>query len=148
MDLSNLDIQKEIERSYDVEREIRKNIDKEVKTEEEILEASLAIADNLLNTPKVKAIIDERQYLITMRVQPMLVKKIHMKTKEVIEVPEDHIVLIIADIAKYNLSAGKYIPFTAKAQVDKDYSLRDNLKTVVEGFIRHITGNIKPEILE
>lgn len=148
MDLKDFSIQQELESSYKVEKVLRDKLKNELDAEEEVLKSAEAIANSLLSVPKVKAEIDGRPFLITMKIQPLLVKKIHVTNKDVIEVPEDHIILVIADINKYNLSGGKYMPFTAKGKVDKNYSLRDNIKTVVEGFIRHVTGLIKPEILE
>lgn len=148
MDLKQLQIQKEIAKSYDVEKEMLKEIEKDIKADEEIVQDSLAIADALVANPKVKVEIDGRPFMVAMKIVPKLVKKMHLTTKEVIELPEDHIFLIIADINKYNLTGGKYKPFTAEGKIDQDYNLRDNVRTVVEGFIRHITGNIKPEILE
>lgn len=148
MDLKDFSIQQELESSYKVEKVLRDKLKNELDAEEEVLKSAEAIANSLLSVPKVKAEIDGRAFLITMKIQPLLVKKIHVTNKDVIEVPEDHIILVIADINKYNLSGGKYMPFTAKGKVDKNYSLRDNIKTVVEGFIRHVTGLIKPEILE
>lgn len=148
MDLKQFEIDKEIAKSYEVEKEMLKEIDKEVKAEEEILQDALAVADALMANPKVKVEIDGRAFMIAMKIVPKLVKKVHIVTKDIIEVPVDHIFLIIADINKFNLTGGKYKPYTVEGAIDENYNMRDNLKTVVEGFIRHITGNIKPEILE
>ena len=148
MNLKQFEIEKEIEKSYNIEKEMLKEIDKEIKAEEEIIQDSLAIADALMANSKVKVEIDGRAFMVAMKIVPKLVQKIHIVSKEIIEVPEDHIFLIIADINKYNLTGGKYKPYTVEGKIDHDYSMRDNLKTVIEGFIRHITGNIKPEILE
>lgn len=148
MDTTQLNIAKQIEDSFKIEKELKSKMKSEIDAEEEVIQSSKAIADQLMHTPKVKAIVDGRQFLITMKVYPMLVKKINVNTKETIEVPEDHVVLFAADINKYNLSGGKYTPFKATGKVDKNYSLRDNVKTVVEGFIRHVTGIIRPEVLE
>ena len=148
MDINNFNLQKELENSYKVEKNLRDKLKNEIDAEEEVRQSAEAIANSLLSIPKVKAEIDGRPFLITMKIQPLLVKKIHVTNKDIIEVTEDHIILVIADINKYNLTGGKYLPFTAKGKVDKNYSLKDNIKTVVEGFIRHVTGLIKPEILE
>lgn len=148
MDIQGYELQKEIERYSDLERELTQNLDSELGKEEEILAASLSIAEGLIKSTKVRTEIEGDQFSIAMSIRPIMVKKMHITTKEVIEVPEDHIVLIAANVDKYRLTGGKYLPFTAKAKVDRSYSLLDNVKTVVEGLIRHITGNIKPEILE
>lgn len=148
MSLIDLTLQKEIQKSFELEKELKKKLDKDIKSEEEILTASLSIAENLLHNSKVRAVIDGKQFLVTMKVQSIKVKKIHLVSKKTIDVPEDFIVLLFADINKYNLTGGKYLPFTAKAKIDKQYSMKDNIKTIVEAFIRNITGNIKPEMIE
>lgn len=148
MNLEQFEIDKQLAKYDSMEKDMLNELDKEIKAEEEILQDSLAVADALMANPKVKVEIDGRAFLIAMKVVPKLVKKVHIVTKDIIEVPVDHIFLIIADIHKYNLTGGKYKPYTVEAAIDENYNMRDNLKTVVEGFIRHITGNIKPEILE
>ena len=148
MDLNNHQFAQEIANSYKVEKALTDKLNKEIKTEEEILKQSEVIAEALMNRSKLRTVVSEKDFYFTFKVQPILVKKRHKVTNEIKEIPIDHIVLIVADINKYNLSGGKYMPFVAKAEVDKNYSIKDNLKTVVEAFIRHLTGNIKPESLE
>ena len=137
MDTTNFNLQQEIKKSYEVEQELRNQLNSEIEQEALLKETCLSIANSLMKTPKVKTNIDGRDYLIAMTIRKIPVKKMHMITKEVIEVPEDH-----------KLTGGKYIPYTATGKVDKRYSVRDNLVAVVEGLVRHITGLIKPEILE
>lgn len=148
MDLKEFELQKQIEKSYEVEQDLVKNLDSELADEERIFATSVSIAEGLIAKTKVHTLINDEPFSIAMKIVPIAVKKMHLVTKEIIEVPEDHIVLIAANVNKYKLTGGKYIPFTAKGKVDKNYSLKDNVKTVVEGLVRHITGNIKPEILE
>lgn len=148
MDTTNFNLQQEIKKSYEVEQELRNQLNNEIEQEALLKETCLSIANSLMKTPKVKTNIDGRDYLIAMTIRKIPVKKMHMVTKEVIEVPEDHITIVMADINKHKLTGGKYIPYTATGKVDKRYSVRDNLVAVVEGLVRHITGLIKPEILE
>lgn len=148
MDKTGFDIQKQIEQFDKAERELVKQIENEEEQEKLLRETCLSIANSLMNTPKVKAQIDGREFLIAITLRDLPVKKIHVVTREVIEVNEPHITLVMADINLHKLSGGKYIPYTATGKIDKQYSLRDNIATVAEGLVRHITGLIKPEILE
>lgn len=148
MNIENFNLQQEIKKSYEVEKELMNELNSEIEQEALLRETCLSIANNLMKTPKVKTNIDGRDYLIAMTIRKIPVKKMHVVTKEVIEVPEDHITIVMADINKHRLTGGKYIPYTATGKVDKNYSVRDNLVAVVEGLVRHITGLIKPEILE
>lgn len=148
MNIENFNLQQEIKKSYEVEKELMNELNSEIEQEALLRETCLSIANNLMKTPKVKTNIDGREYLIAMTIRKIPVKKMHVVTKEVIEVPEDHITIVMADINKHRLTGGKYIPYTATGKVDKNYSVRDNLVAVVEGLVRHITGLIKPEILE
>lgn len=148
MDTTGFNIQKEIEKSYKVEQALMDEIKNEEEQEQLLRETCISIADSLMKTPKVRTQIDGREFLIAMTIRKIPVKKIHLVTKDTIEVPEDHISIVMADINKHKLTGGKYMPYTATAKVDKSYSVRDNLVAVVEGLIRHITGLIKPEILE
>ena len=148
MDVQGFNLQKQIEESYKVEQELMKKLDSEIEQDEELEAAARSIAEGLVKSSKVRTMIGESEFSIAMKIQPRMVKKMHAVTKDVIEVPEDHIVLIAANVTKYNLVGGKYIPFTATAKVDKNYSLLDNTVAVVKGLLGHITGNIKPEVLE
>lgn len=148
MDMKNFNLQKELENSYEVERALREKLQNEEEQEQLLRESCISIANSLMKTPKVRTNVDGRDFLITMAIRPLPVKKMHIVTKEVIEVNEDHITILMADINKHKLTGGKYIPYTATGKVDKQYSVRDNIATVVEGLLRHITGLIKPEILE
>lgn len=148
MDTKGFDIQKQIESSYEVERALREKLQTEEEQEELLRETCLSIANSLMKTPKVRTNIDGRDFLLTMTIKPMPVKKIHVVTKEVKEIPEDHILILMADINKHKLTGGKYLPYTATSKVDKRYSVRDNIVAAVEGLVRHVTGLIKPEILE
>lgn len=148
MDTKGFDIQNQIESSYEVERALREKLQTEEEQEELLRETCLSIANSLMKTPKVRTNIDGRDFLLTMTIKPMPVKKIHVVTKEVKEIPEDHILILMADINKHKLTGGKYLPYTATSKVDKRYSVRDNIVAAVEGLVRHVTGLIKPEILE
>lgn len=59
-----------------------------------------------------------------------------------------YILMYVANVEHMKLGGSKYRPFTATAEVDNSFSDQENLQTAVEGFLRHITGTERPEILE
>ena len=56
--------------------------------------------------------------------------------------------IIAVDELKFKIACGKYQPFLIEAEFDEDYSEEENLAMVIESFIRHKTGLIKPEEIE
>lgn len=117
-----------------IQDELMRELDKEQKIETEIIQSSEDIAGNLLLSKKCVAEINGTQYLFNYRL---------LKNNE-----KSIMYILVANTVKYKISPDKYIPFTATADMDPRYSERDNLKTVVEAFIRHVTDRIKPGTLE
>lgn len=117
-----------------IEQELIQEIDNEQKIETHIFESSEEIAAHLVLNKRVQAEVNDRLYKFSYRLLEKQDKKI--------------LYVLIADVLKYNVAGNKYIPFSAHAEMDTRYSERDNLKAVIEGFIRHITGRQKPEVLE
>ena len=148
MDEVSFNIQKQIEEFNKAERKLVNKIKNEEEQEKLLKDTCLSIANSLMNTPKVKAVIGGREFLLAMTIRDIPVKKVHVTTKDIIEVKEPHITLVAADTNLHKLTGGKYIPYTATGKIDKQYSVRDNIVAVAEGLVRHITGLIKPEILE
>lgn len=143
-----MNIDKEIEKSYEVEKNLKDKLEKEIKTEEEIKKNSIDLADKLLKKRKAVITIDKKPYSLVMKINTINKKMFNKKTSTVEILPLDYISIIAADVNKYKLSRGKYIPFTISAEIDKRYSVKDNLKTVCEAFIRHVTGQIKAEYID
>lgn len=148
MDLNNIELQSQLKKLSKMEKELTDELENEIKAEEEIEKQSESIAEMLIKKPKLRTIIDGKQFCITFKIQPILIKQRHVTTGEIKENPIDHIVLIIADVNKYALAGGKYMPFVTKAKIDKNYSLKDNLKASIKAFIGHITGRIEVGELE
>jgi hypothetical protein len=117
-----------------IQGEIMQEMDNEAKIEKNIEEAAEAIAGNLMMNPQIIAEVNKTPYRFAYKLLPTKTGKV--------------IYLIIADTIKYKIIGNKYTPFTATAVVDDRYSMRDNLKTTVETWIRHLTGRIKVEALE
>jgi hypothetical protein len=117
-----------------IQDELMRELDKEQKIETEIVQSSEDIAANLLLSKRCTADINGTQFLFNYRL---------LKNNE-----KSSMYVLVANITKYKIAPEKYIPFTATAEMDPRYSERDNLKTVVEAFIRHITDRVKPDTLE
>jgi hypothetical protein len=118
----------------ELERQIIQQMDTDSEIEKEIEETSLEIASQLIVSNKVNTMINKTNYLFAYRLLD------NGKQKKIF--------MLVTDIFKYNLVGTQYKPFTVTADVDQRYDLCANLKTAVEGFIRHITGRFKPEIVE
>lgn len=130
-----------------IQNELMKEIDKEQKTEEDIISAAETIASGLITLGKMGAAVDGKEFMFAFKIleKPKFVLD-KDKVKKQIQVK--YIYMIVTDVIKYQIANGKYKPFIVDAEMDERYDLKANLKAAVEGFIRHITGRIKPEMLE
>jgi len=126
----------------EIQDELMKQLDKEQMNEDEIEEKSEQVAKMLLKNPVVK--IDIAGQIFTLKYKIINSKKQEGKKSVDIRV----ILLIVANDAKVKLLGTKYIPFTANAEIIEHLSMEENLRGVVDAFIRHITGNVKPEVLD
>lgn len=123
---------KELQRIQD---EIMADLNKEQKVEKEIKNSSKEITSHLLISKKINAEIDNVLYMFNYRL---------INGKQ----GKRMIYMLVANVTKYQIAGKKYVPFVATAELDDRYSEFDNVNTVVEAFIRHVTGNIKPDILD
>lgn len=122
------------EKLKQIEQEILSEIDKETRIETEIVQASEEIASHLIVSKTVRTEIDGRAFHFRYRV---------------LNGPKSKVIFMVAaDIIKFELLQQKYKPFTISFEMDERYSEKDNLKTGVEAFIRHITGHIRPDVLD
>lgn len=117
-----------------IQDELMKEIDNEQKIETMIINSSEEIAAHLLISKKINAEVNDKPYMFSYRLLNKADKKI--------------MYVLIADITKYKISGAKYVPFSATAEMDLQYSEKDNLKVVIEAFIRHITDRVKADVLE
>lgn len=141
-------VDNEIKKSYEIENNLKEKLDNDIKTEEEILSSSINLANDLLSSGKASITINNKLYSVVMKISTKEKKMQHRVTKKVKSFPVRYISIIAADVNKYKLSNGKYIPFTISAEVDERYNLKDNLKTVTEAFLRHVTGTVKASYME
>lgn len=117
-----------------IQNEIMEEMDKEANMEKHIMDSSEQIASQLMSTKKITTEINGTPYMFSYRV---------LENED-----SKFIFMLVANTIKYKIAQEKYKPFKATAEMDLRYSLKDNLQTVVETFIRHITGHIKPTDLE
>lgn len=69
------------------------------------------------------------------------------KLKKTVSDFKEIIYMVILDEKKLKSAGGHYVPFTVSAEVDNSFSYYENVKAMVEAFLRHITGTIQPEVL-
>lgn len=130
MDLKQLEL---------MQQELMDEIDKEAEIENSIVESSKAIAQELFTKKRTRAIIDEKTF--------SLAYHNYMGLNE--EKKESKFLCIIA-INEFNFkfSQGNYRPYKVEAEYDSEYSEAENLEMIVESFIRHLAGVIKPEEIQ
>lgn len=118
-----------------IQNELIKEIDTEAKIEAEIKDSAEYAASNLALGPKVNIDINGKPYMLAYKVidRPNGGRKIYM---------------LATNLTLYQIMPKKYVPYTINVDVDDNYSMKDNLKAAVEAFIRHVTGRIKPDVLE
>ena len=122
--------EKELKR---IEQELLKGLDKEQEAEEMVVDLSNEIAAKLAFQGKASAEIDGNEYVFAYRQITIDANK--------------GVFMTVANANKYRLLQEKYRPYTVTAEIDNDFSLRENLQSVVEAFIRHILDMVKPEEL-
>lgn len=58
------------------------------------------------------------------------------------------VALVAINEFHFSVGNGKYRPYTAEAEFNKEYTEEENLSFVIESLIRHISGLIRPEEIE
>lgn len=116
-----------------IQDEIMNQVNKNLDKEEFVEKASTDISSRLLNFQKVDYEIEDREYTFKYRLVQSNGKKL--------------INLIVADIFKFKLVREKYIPYTVNAEVNENFSIKDNLKSIIEAFLRHVLDLVKPQEL-
>lgn len=146
MNLKNNELNSELKKLDNMEKEWTDKLNEELKTEEEIEGIIDYITNKLILGGKARAIVDEKNFIIGSRVVKLPNEITENDTKKQIMVKTT--VLIITNIDKYKLLEEKYIPAMVKADYDERYDVKANFRVAVEGWVRHITGTIKPETLD
>lgn len=122
-----------------LQQELMDEIDKEAEIEKNIVDSSKAIALELFTKKRTRAIIDEKTF--TLAYHPYSLK--NDKDKEV-----KYLCIIAVNELHFKLSTGNYRPYKVEAEYDDEYSEVENLEMIIESFIRHLAGMIKPEEIQ
>lgn len=127
-----MDLQKELKHLEEAEKALHKKIDDEVTLEKEIDEVAKFTAKQLANKPMVPFSIQGEDYFIIAAVQNLgNVMKIELVARKV-----DKIVTPNSKVIRANL------------EVDPEYTKEENLIAGIKAILGHITGCIKPEVLD
>lgn len=146
MDRSKLDAEKQLQMLDKIEEHWNNKIDKEIKSEEEIETMVDVISANLYLNQRFKSQINERDYIIACSIKEIPQS---IKTKNGLKsIMVKQVILVITDRLKYEMFPNNYTPTIIRSDYDKDYDVKANIRAAVNGWVRHITGTIKPEMLE
>lgn len=112
-----------------------KEIDNEIKQEDDIREQGEYIARMLAINPVVKVSVTDKIYVLTMRM---------VKDNQGRQI----ILLAAEDSIKKQIYGNKYSPALYSAEYNDYFTLEENCQTLVSTFLGHVTGNMKIETLE
>lgn len=112
-----------------------KEIDNEIKQEDNIREQGEYIARMLAINPVVKVSVADKIYVLTMRM---------VKDNQGRQI----ILLAAEDSIKKQIYGNKYSPALYSAEYNDYFTLEENCQTLVSTFLGHVTGNMKIETLE
>ena len=112
-----------------------KEIDNEIKQEDDIREQGEYIARMLAINPVVKVSVADKIYVLTMRM---------VKDNQGRQI----ILLAAEDSIKKQIYGNKYSPALYSAESNDYFTLEENCQTLVSTFLGHVTGNMKIETLE
>ena len=112
-----------------------KEIDNEIKQEDDIREQGEYIARMLAINPVVKVSVADKIYVLIMRM---------VKDNQGRQI----ILLAAEDSIKKQIYGNKYSPALYSAEYNDYFTLEENCQTLVSTFLGHVTGNMKIETLE
>ena len=118
-----------------LQKELMDQIDQEAEIEKNITESAKVIAQELLTKKRTRAVIDEKTF--------SLAYHSYQNEKEV-----TYLCIIAINELHFKISSGNYRPYKVEAELDTEYSELENLEMIVESFIRHLAGMIKPEEIQ
>jgi hypothetical protein len=126
-----------------IQAQLLKAIDDDVRAEKEIDEVSSSLSAQLLLGGKCLGVVDDTEYEFIYRKV-----KFRQPTPDNATAIATRMILIASNRIKQRITGGKYIPYQCAADYDIRYTEIENLKAVIEAFVRHQTGRIKPEMQE
>ncbi len=115
-----------------IENELINSIDKETQTDNDIRTASEEIAAALVLSGSTQYSFNDIIYSF----------------RYICNKANKQITIVAANVNKYKIAGNKYKPFIINASLDDRYTEVQSAIAAIEGFIRHITSNIKPEYLD
>lgn len=118
-----------------LQKELMDQIDQEAEIEKNITESAQVIAQELIAKKRTRAVIDEKNF--------SLAYHSYKNEKDV-----TFLCVIAINEFHFKLSSGNYRPYKVEAEFDHEYSEVENLEMIVESFIRHLAGMIKPEEIQ
>lgn len=139
------DVDKQIEALTKAQEELEKQIDDEIKQEDEVIHAIEETVSSLLLYKQANVEINGTKYIVKCKI--IETGKTVKNAKGQTEV-ERQVILMAADKLKAEIMQKRYIPATVRADYNYNLTQKGNITVAVEGWIRHITGLIKPEMLE
>lgn len=148
MDMDNVKLNQELKKLDEMEKTWLDKIDGEIKSEEEINSAIEDITQNLFLYSKTRAVINEKNFIIGCKIGVIPMPTVDPETGEKKGVPTKLVTLIVNDESKYKLLQQRYLPAMIRAEYDERYDVRANIRVAVEGWVRHVTGTIKPEMID
>lgn len=146
MDMKKIDAEKQLKALDKIEQHWNNKIDNQIKNEEEIESIIDSLSATLYLNQRTKTKINEREYVIACSVKEVPEK---IKTKNGFEMKKvKQVILIVTDKMKYEMLPNQYAPAIVRSDYDHNYDIKANIRAAVEGWVRHITGTIRPEMLE
>lgn len=147
MNLEESKLKAELNKLDEIEKAWTEKLDKDIKSEEDLIKSIDDITNNLLLAGKTRAIVNDKKFIIGSKVTNIPQAETDPVTGERKRKIVKTVILIVTDENRYTLLKEKYIPAMIKADYDERFDARANVRTAVEGWIRHITNTIKPEML-
>lgn len=128
-----MNIEKELKKFDEAEKALTKQIDDEIALEEEIQEVAAYTAKALENKPMVPFSIQGRDFIVVaaMHDGPKGERMIQLVAREKLAIISPQAKIIKADLV-----------------IDTNYTKEENLVAGIKAILGHITGHIKPEVLE
>lgn len=148
MDTKNISMNEELKKLDEAEKAWNEKLNKEIKSEEDILSLIEETTNSLFLSGKTRAIIDNKRFIVGSKVTNLPEVKFDTVTNERKQVITKTIVLIVTNEDRYKLMGQKYIPAMVKADYDERYDAKANIRAAVEGWVRHVTDTVKPEMLD
>lgn len=128
-----MNIKKELKRIEEAEKALRKQIDDEINLEQEIQEVSKHTAKLLSNNPMAPFSIQGRDFIV--------VAAVHTNEQN-----EQCIQLAAREKLRIDIATPTVIK--ADLVIDTNYTKEENLIGGLKALLGHITGHLKPEVLD